>query len=77
MICGILILQSGIEPLPPAEGAQNLNYWTASEVPLSLCYKYFILICHFSHLFMTSFVIKQIFSFITQIVSVLSFMVYF
>ena len=76
MTC-ILILHLRIEPLPPAEGAQNLNYWTARDVPLSLCRKYFILICHFSHLFITSFVIKQILSFIIQIVSVLSFMVYF
>ena len=25
--------QAGIEPMPPAVEAQNLNHWTAREVP--------------------------------------------
>ena len=41
MTCGILILHLRIEPLPPAEGAQNLNYWTAREVPLSFFFFFF------------------------------------
>ena len=31
--CGILALRPGIEPEPPAVEAQNLNHWTAREVP--------------------------------------------
>ena len=30
---GILVLQSGIEPVPPAVEAWILNHWTAKEVP--------------------------------------------
>ena len=29
---GILVPQSGIEPMPPALGAQSLNHWTTREV---------------------------------------------
>ena len=36
--CGILVPRSGIEPMPPALEAQNLNHWTTREVP---CLKYF------------------------------------
>ena len=32
-VCGILVLQPGIEPMSPALGAQSLNHWTAREVP--------------------------------------------
>ena len=35
----ILVLQPGIEPMPPAVEAQSLNHWTSSEVlkvPLSI-----------------------------------------
>ena len=31
--CGTFVPQPGIEPIPPAVGAQNLNQWTAREVP--------------------------------------------
>ena len=31
--CGILVPRPGIEPLPPALGAQSPNHWTAREVP--------------------------------------------
>lgn len=30
--CGILVLQSGIEPMPSAVAAQRLNHWTARKV---------------------------------------------
>ena len=30
--CGILVPWPGIEPMPPALGAQNLNHWTTREV---------------------------------------------
>ena len=33
----ILILQTGIEPMPPALGAQILNYWITGEVLKSIC----------------------------------------
>ena len=29
----ILVTQPGIEPVPPALGAQSLNHWTTREVP--------------------------------------------
>ena len=32
--CAILVLQPGIELVPPTVEAQSLNYWTAREVPL-------------------------------------------
>ena len=35
MACGILVQQSGIEPMPPAVETQSLNHWTAKEVPRS------------------------------------------
>ena len=31
--CGILVRWPGIEPTPPALGAQSLSHWTAREVP--------------------------------------------
>ena len=31
--CGILVPGPGIEPMPPAVEAWNLNHWTAKEVP--------------------------------------------
>jgi len=30
--CGILVPCPGIEPMPPALDAQNLNHWIAREV---------------------------------------------
>ena len=39
--CGILVRWPGMENMPPALGAQNLNHWTAREVLL--------LLSHFSH----------------------------
>ena len=34
MACGILVPQSGIEPVPAALVVQSLNHWTTREVPL-------------------------------------------
>ena len=34
--CGSLVPQPGIEPVLPALEAQNLNHWTAREVPAVL-----------------------------------------
>ena len=34
--CGILVPQSGIEPVPPALGAWSLNHLTAREIPVLL-----------------------------------------
>ena len=34
-----LVLWPGIEPRPPALGAQSLSHWTAREVP-SLCFRH-------------------------------------
>ena len=34
--CGILVSQTGIEPVPPAREARNLNHWATKEVPT--CY---------------------------------------
>ena len=31
--CGILVPQTGIEPMPAAVDAQCLNHWTATGVP--------------------------------------------
>ena len=33
--CGILVPQPGIEPVPYAVEARNLNHWTAREVPMT------------------------------------------
>ena len=30
-MCGILVPQPGVEPLPTAVGAPSLNHWTARE----------------------------------------------
>ena len=32
--CGILIPQPGIEPMPPALGAQSLNHWKSLSILL-------------------------------------------
>ena len=32
--CKILVLQPGIEPMPPTVKAQSLNHWITREVPL-------------------------------------------
>ena len=32
--CGILVPQSGIEPMPLAMEAQSPNHWTARELPV-------------------------------------------
>ena len=34
--CGILVSQTGIEPVPPAREARNLNHWATKKVPT--CY---------------------------------------
>ena len=34
MTRGILVLQPGIKPVPPAMEARSLNHWTAREVPI-------------------------------------------
>ena len=33
MACGILVLQPGIEPVPPAVEMQSPNHWTTGEFP--------------------------------------------
>ena len=33
MVCGILVPQPGMEPVPPTVGAQSVNHWTIREVP--------------------------------------------
>ena len=33
MACEISVSRPGMEPMPPALGAQSLNHWTAREVP--------------------------------------------
>ena len=40
MECRILVLQSGIEPVPPAVEIQSLNHWSVREVPrsFSVCF---------------------------------------
>ena len=38
MACGILVLQPGIEPVPPAVEAWSLNHWTSREVPGNFYY---------------------------------------
>ena len=32
--CGLFILQTGMEPAPPALEGKNLNHWPTREVPL-------------------------------------------
>ena len=34
MICGILVPQPGIKPMPPAVEVWSLNHWTTREVPV-------------------------------------------
>ena len=41
MACGIFVPRPGIEPLPPASGAWNLNHWITREVPRFLNHIYF------------------------------------
>ena len=54
--CGILISQSGIQPVPLAFGVQSLNRWTAREVPqqiflsVNVCVHIYTLIC-VSHIY--------------------------
>ena len=43
--CRILVPQPEIKPAPPVPGAQNLNHWTASEVPKFL--KFSLIITYF------------------------------
>ena len=33
MVCGILVSQPGIEPMPPVVEAQSPNHWIAREFP--------------------------------------------
>ena len=33
VVCGILVPQPGIKPVPPALKMQSLNHWTSREVP--------------------------------------------
>ena len=33
IVCGILVPQPGIEPMPPALAAPSVNHWTTREVP--------------------------------------------
>ena len=33
MVCGILVPQPGIEPVPPALEMPSLNHWTSRKVP--------------------------------------------
>ena len=42
--CGILVPWPGIDPMPPAVEAWNLNHWTAREVPIYILNS--ILIAH-------------------------------
>ena len=34
MACGILVLQPGIKPVPPALEGPSPNYWTTKEAPI-------------------------------------------
>ena len=36
MACGILVLQPGVKPMPPAVEAWSVNPWTTREVPESM-----------------------------------------
>ena len=38
-----LVPQQGIEPVPPALGAQSLNHWTAREVPEGFFFFFYII----------------------------------
>ena len=33
MVCGILVPQPGMEPVPPTMEAWSLNHWTVREAP--------------------------------------------
>ena len=44
MACRILVLQPGIEPMPPAVKVQSLNHWIAREVPQSSITKHHYLL---------------------------------
>ena len=37
----MLVLLPGIKPIPPAVEAQSLNHWTATEVPIFICFYFF------------------------------------
>ena len=36
MVCGILVPQPDIKPVPHALGVQCLNHWTTGEIPIFL-----------------------------------------
>ena len=38
--CGILVLQPGIRPTPPAMWAQSLNHWTVTEVSKTIFFPF-------------------------------------
>ena len=48
--CGILVPQPGMEPVPPALGAQSPNLWTTREVPTSYYLKNFLCTDYFTHI---------------------------
>jgi len=44
MVCGILVPQPGIEPMPSAVEAWMLNHWTTRVVPKAFFKKLFLFI---------------------------------
>ena len=57
--CGILVPWSGIKRVPPALGAQSLNYWTTREVPFpsflwDFCFMYFDAVIWCQHVYNSS-----------------------
>ena len=57
MAHGILVSRPGIEPVPPALAARNLNHWTAREVPMkTLILHQHLLIYRFSEIPINSLV---------------------
>lgn len=42
MVCGILVAQSGIEPVPPDVKAPSPNLWAAREAPLCFFMLHFL-----------------------------------
>ena len=43
--CRILALRPGIQPMPPAVEAWNLNHWTTREVPGTLIFLFLFVFC--------------------------------
>ena len=57
-----LVSRPGIEPVPPALGAQGLNHWSAREVPIHNAFKAECMFCQVSnlHVKLSAFAVRHV-----------------